>query len=63
MVEVLIKKLLYIKDIPVELLKKALSIGELNSGKTIGLEVQPEGEEKAFIELKHPRRTSDTSRA
>ncbi len=39
MTEVIVEKLVYIKDIPIEMLKKAIEVGELRKGKTVGLVV------------------------
>ena len=55
MVEVKIKELKYIKDIPLEFLKIAIDAGEVRKGNTIGLMVRPVGvvsEEDVLIELK-----------
>jgi hypothetical protein len=52
MVEIVIKKFWYIKDIPVELLGKAVEAGELRRGKFVGLQVQLDSGDKAFIELR-----------
>lgn len=55
MVEVKIKELKYIRDIPLEMLQEAVDAGELRKGKIIGILVRPVGivsSEDFLIELK-----------
>ncbi|MFH1404262.1 MAG: hypothetical protein ABIH11_08345 [Candidatus Altiarchaeota archaeon] len=52
MVEVRVNKLVYIKDIPLELLKEAIKAGQLSKGKYVGLLVKPDEADEALIELK-----------
>ncbi|MCX6695721.1 MAG: hypothetical protein NTU61_05450 [Candidatus Altiarchaeota archaeon] len=55
MVEVKIKELSYIQDIPVDMLQDAIDAGEVRKGRTVGLMVRPVGvvsDGDVLIELK-----------